>query len=196
MVSGPIPTKKIPQLAELGPALTGDELLEIWAVNASWRIPARKFALDTDPFIMMVDYSSTFPFSRYLQDSASVVILDNGPGDSVQFIAEASAKVPTGLTTISGVSGQIDNFALADAIGFLDIDTTAGDVDLTGIITDVDGLILVISNTGPGLLQLLSLNAGSDPDNQFRLPFDMGVTQNGSIAVRKSDSIGKWVQIT
>lgn len=197
-MSGPIPTKTINQLTALLGNLTGDELLEVWSANTSRRIRVRQLAMLTDPFLTAVPYGSVLPFSRYLQGSASIQIVDGGPAGPMTLVAStaSSGLLPAGLTTIAPAAGNVNDQALAIDQGYLDINTAAGNINLTGIVSPIDGLVLIVSNTGPNLLQLMSLNGLSAAANQFRLPFDMGVTTNGSIGLRYSAAIGKWVQIT
>jgi hypothetical protein len=77
----------------------------------------------------------------------------------------------------------------------LDVDTTGGNLDITGIASFVDGQKIYLTNTGANLLQLLSLNGGSSAQYQFRLPSDFALVQNQTITLMYSEGIQKWLAI-
>ena len=78
---------------------------------------------------------------------------------------------------------------------FLDIDTSAGAVNITGFVAQRNGQKLYISNVGSNLLQILALNAGSAAANQLRAPTDMGLITNQSASMVWSSEIGKWLMV-
>lgn len=196
-MAGPIPTKKIPQLTAYETPLSGPEQLEIWVADTSRRVTARDFALPIDPFVMAVDMSSTHPMSRYLASSASVTVIDNGPGQPITLNTADGASLPTGLQTyVVPGPGTINNFPLSPSIGFLDIDTTLGEVTITGISPGADGQILIVSNTGANLMNLSSLGAGSLAANRIRLAVDLTYVQRGSQTLRYSNTLALWVPMS
>ncbi len=93
-------------------------------------------------------------------------------------------------------AGTNNNVVLPNAGNlFLDIDTTAGAVDISGFVAQRNGQILYISNVGPNLLQMLALNGGSSAANQLRAPTDMGLITNQSTTMIWSSEIGKWLVV-
>lgn len=197
-MAGPIPTKKIPELTAYGAPLNGAELLEVWSVNTSRRVPARDFVLPSDSVITVGGMGGALPGSRQLAGSSTINLVDNGAGNTLvlEVAGASAAALPGGLTPLAPAAGLLNNYVLAVGTGFLDIDTTAGAVDLTGVVPSLpDGQILIVSNTGSNLLQLMSQNINSNPTNRFRLAFDITLTQNASMTVRYSAAIGRWVQM-
>lgn len=142
-MAGPIPTKKIPQLTALGAPLQGNEMLEIWVTNTSRRVDARDFALPLDPYLMAVDYSSVFPFSRYLASANnSVTITDNGPGDTLDLSVAATLLGASFVT----VGNEDALFPASRQI--------------------VQGLGIQITDNGPGgTLEIAMLGTGALPGN-------------------------------
>jgi len=100
-----------------------------------------------------------------------------------------------GLVAIAPAAGTVDNLAVAAGTGYLDVDTTLGDVTYTGFVAAFDGQEFVLSNTGPSLLNIAALNGGSSPGNQIRIPSDLALVQNQSATFKKSTAIGKWLLI-
>jgi hypothetical protein len=99
--------------------------------------------------------------------------------------------------TNAPASGVINNFAPAGfgaGVGRLDVDTTAGNVELTGLTAGTDGQLLNVRNTGANNLILDSLNGGSAAANQFELPGQMYIPQYDSILLcYYGGAINKWV---
>jgi hypothetical protein len=96
--------------------------------------------------------------------------------------------------TIAPAAGVLNNLALPGASDFaLDIDTTAGNIDLTGIVAQRNGQKLFVSNTGANLLQFLALNAGSAVANRFRAATDLAVVQNQTLTLEWFSGLNKWL---
>lgn len=103
-------------------------------------------------------------------------------------------EVREGALTLS--AGTNNNVVLPNAGNlFLDIDTTAGAVDITGFVAQRNGQILYVSNIGANLLQILALNAGSATANRVRAPTDMGLITNQSLSMVWSSEINKWLVV-
>jgi hypothetical protein len=98
-----------------------------------------------------------------------------------------------GVATPVLTPGTHNDVAVAAGVAYVDVDTTAGNVDITGFAAASDGQSFVLSNIGTGLLQVLALNAGSAAGNRVRIPSDLALVQNQSVTLRKSSTIGKWV---
>lgn len=75
--------------------------------------------------------------------------------------------------------------------------STTGNTDLTGVVHLGQCYIIIINNGGNNV-KLLNLNAGSLPNNQFRLGAPAGVTVQPGEAVNlyHSSTLGKWVLIS
>lgn len=93
-------------------------------------------------------------------------------------------------------AGTINNLVLPGASDFaLDIDTTLGDVDITGFVAQRNGQTLYVSNTGPNLLQFLVDNVGSVAANRVRGPSDLGVVQNQTQTIKWFSGLSRWLAI-
>lgn len=103
-------------------------------------------------------------------------------------------STPTDRLAVAPAAGTTHNLAVGKNVGFLDVDTTAGNVTITGLTAGTDGQILVITCTGANLLTLAALT-GSTAPNQFRLPTDLSFTLNDGMSVRYSATVGKWVRM-
>lgn len=74
----------------------------------------------------------------------------------------------------SATTGVFNNFAIAAGVGRLDLDTTTGDIELTGITAGTDGQLLIVRNkAGTNNVILDSENAGSTAANRMQLPGQM-----------------------
>lgn len=79
------------------------------------------------------------------------------------------------------------------SVGFLDI-TPTGTVVITGIEAGEDGQYLVVTNlSGSQTVTLNTLDGGSMPANQLRLPANLTLVQNNGITLRYSKILGLWV---
>jgi hypothetical protein len=93
-------------------------------------------------------------------------------------------------------AGANNDFALAVFVGFLDLDTTAGAAQLTGMFAQFNGQVVTISNTGPNLLTLSANSGLSFPANRFRLPANVGVVANGSYTLRYCAPLSQWLALS
>jgi hypothetical protein len=119
----PIPTKKIPQLTAYGSVLQGPEMLEIWAVNTSRRVTARDFVLPSDSLITLTGMGGSLPGSRQLVSSATIEVVDNGAGNTVQLEALGTGALPgspTALVGLAAIPGVAVTWMRSDAAPALD----------------------------------------------------------------------------
>lgn len=78
---------------------------------------------------------------------------------------------------------------------FMDFDTTAGNLTITGFVPLRDGQTLYISNIGANTLTLAALNAGSAATHRIRAIGDFAIAQNGTLTIKYSTEIGKWLLV-
>lgn len=99
------------------------------------------------------------------------------------------------LTAASApVAGVINDLVLPGASDFaLDIDTAAGNVDITGFVAQRNGQTLYLSNTGPNLLQVLANNGGSAAINQVRAATDLGVVEDQTLTLKWFSGLNRWL---
>lgn len=104
-------------------------------------------------------------------------------------------STPTTLLASSPAPGTYNNVAVSHSVGAYDVNTAAGDVNITGITAGSDGQILTVTNTGANLLTLMALNGGSIGANQFRFAADLSIPQNDSLTIRYIAAVGKWLKL-
>lgn len=98
--------------------------------------------------------------------------------------------------TLTPGAGQLDNLDLPGASDYaLDIDTTAGDVDITGLVAQRNGQKVFVSNTGANLLQFLANNAGSAAENQIRAATDLAVIENQTLTLQWFSGLDRWLLV-
>lgn len=97
----------------------------------------------------------------------------------------------------TGVYNNYTPAGFSATVGRLDIDTTSGNVELTGLVAGADGQLLNVSNIGANALILDPLNGGSIAANQFRLPGQMYISpQYDSIFLcYYGGAVNKWVLV-
>lgn len=105
-------------------------------------------------------------------------------------IAGVAAAVPApGANNDYTATGQ-----MGVTIAFMDL-TPAGTSNITGVISGFDGQELTITNLSGNSLTINALNAGSQSQNQFRMPADVALVQYQGISFKYSATIGKWVAL-
>ena len=93
-------------------------------------------------------------------------------------------------------AGTINNFVLPGFSDYaLDIDTTAGNVDITGFVARRNGQRIYISNVGANLLQSLANNAGSLAANRVRAPTDLALVQNQTLTLEYFSALTRWLLV-
>lgn len=93
-------------------------------------------------------------------------------------------------------AGTINNLVLPGGSDYsLDIDTTAGNVNVTGLVAQRNGQKVYASNTGANLLQFLALNAGSAVNNRIRAPSDLAVVQNQTLTLMWVSGLNRWLLV-
>lgn len=177
-------------------------VLNYISANVVWLCAGGSFVFNQN----IVDNNGGYPVGAVLRSASdpsqyfynSVADNANDP-DSVStgWIKFSPLASPTGHQVEAPAAGTYNNFSLDEGVGFLDVDTTAGDVVITGfdVANVADGRILTVTNTGPNLLTLAALNGGSSSGNQLRAPSDLSFTQNDGMSIRRSATIGKWVRM-
>lgn len=108
----------------------------------------------------------------------------------------ASAIAGTYLTgaPAAGSTNDYNPSGFGSTVNRLDIDTTAGDATLTGLIAGIDNQILIISNIGANLLTLSNQDAGSAAANRFRASDSFTLVSGGSIWVTYyAGTVTRWV---
>lgn len=159
-------------ILQLGAAigLNGNEWLEIATVSSS---PGA---------------SPSYPAASKRVTSAQIALL----------AALISPTGPTGVVYAVPITGQNDNYTasgeFSPTTGFAEL-TPTGACSITGWEAGFDGQILSITNLSTYVITLKALNAGSLAANRFRLPADLGLTQNNSKSFKYSATIGIWVSL-
>lgn len=96
--------------------------------------------------------------------------------------------------TLAPAAGQIDDLVLPGASDYaLDIDTSLGNVDISGLVAQRNGQTLYISNTGANLLGFLANNAGSAAANRIRAATDLAAVQNQTLTIRWFSGLDRWL---
>ena len=131
--------------------------------------------------------------------------LQNGSVGQVLTISAAGKRVwaaggggGSGIGTYyssAPAAGVYNDVALAAGVGRWDIDTTAGNVEITGIalsgVADAD--LLIVSNIGPNLVLLDSLDSGSSAANRMRLIGQIALPQYApQLLCYYGGSVNKW----
>lgn len=117
-------------------------------------------------------------------------------GHVPRFAAAGGGGGGVGSYVLSGVTtGVYNDFALAAGVGRLDLDTTTGNIELTGISATnaVDGQLLIVTNIGVNSVLLDSLNAGSLAANRMRLIAQIILPQYApQLLCYYAGSVNKW----
>lgn len=93
-------------------------------------------------------------------------------------------------------AGTINDLNLPGASDFaLDIDTTAGPVDITGFVARRNGQKIFLSCTGANLLQVLANNVGSAADNRVRAATDLALVQNQTLTLQYFMTLDRWLLV-
>jgi hypothetical protein len=135
------------------------------------------------------------PINRLLTLGWVLTLTANGP----QFQPASGGGgggVGTLLAPVTPPSGIFNNYNPAGfgiGVGRLDIDTTLGNIELTGLAAGADAQLLIVTNTGPNVLLLDPLNGASIAANQFRILGQMALVQNDAMLLCYSGgSVAKW----
>lgn len=91
-------------------------------------------------------------------------------------------------------AGTINDLVLPGASDFaLDIDTTAGNVDIGGFVAQRNGQKIYLSNTGANLLQVLANNGPTTAANRVRAATDLGLVQNQTLTIQFFSGLSRWL---
>ncbi len=130
--------------------------------------------------------------------AAGTVLTGNGVTSAPTFqLPGAAGIVELGpflsVATAAGVTNNFNPGGAWPTIGRLDIDTTAGNAELTGLVAGTDGQMVLIRNTGVNSLQLDNANASSATANRFQSVGDFVIAQFGRVfAVYYAGAINRW----
>lgn len=104
------PTKKITALAPAVLPLTGSEEFECVQLGNSRKATSRAFVLPTDSLITFSAMGGSLPGSRQITAGIGIVLVDGGPGTTLEINATGAVAGPAnptallGLTAINGVA--------------------------------------------------------------------------------------------
>jgi hypothetical protein len=103
------------------------------------------------------------------------------------------------LITFAAASGSVNNanpgggWPLALGRVRLNVDTTAGNAEWTGLLAAADGQEVLITNTGANTLQLDNANASSSAANRFKAVGNLVLVPNGrTLAIYYGGSLNLW----
>jgi len=134
-----------------------------------------------------------------------IVLID--PTTGIPYVAGSGGSPGTGVTSVGGFSAFVSPAGAQNnvnpgsgfpaAIGRIDVDTSAGDTNWTGMLAGVDGQIVIIRNaTGANNLTLNSESAGSTAANRFTAAADFTLPAGGAIwAIYYAGSVNRWVLV-
>lgn len=127
-----------------------------------------------------------------------IVLVD--PTTGVPYVATGGGSGAIGtLVAFSSAAGAANNVnpggGFPTSIGRVDVDTTAGDGNWTGMLAGTDGQIVIIRNAaGTNNLTLNSQNAGSTAANRFAAASDFTLPAGAAIwAIYYAGSVNRWV---
>lgn len=109
------------------------------------------------------------------------------PENWVSSVALRSTSAPTAGT-------HADNVLPGPSDFFLDIDTTAGNIELDGFVAQRDGQRLVISNTGANALSL-GVNLGTVANRVRANSGPLGILQNDSLTIQYCTALLRWLVV-
>ncbi len=110
-----------------------------------------------------------------------------GPPGSAGTNPGVATDSPSGTENDYSVGGT-----MGPTIGFIDL-SPIGTCNITGLAAGYDTQLVIITNLTANSLTLNALNSGSTSANQFRMGFDLTLTQFNSQSFEYSLTIGKWI---
>lgn len=97
--------------------------------------------------------------------------------------------------TIAPAAGTQVDFALPGTADYVyDVDTTAGDFEIDGIIAERDGQRVTWSNTGANNLRL-GVNVGTAANRIRANAGPLGILQNDSLTTQYCEAILRWLVV-
>ncbi len=133
-----------------------------------------------------------------------IVLID--PTTGVPYVASGGGGTPgAGVTGVGGYSSYVSPAGAQNNVnpgsgfplllGRIDVDTSAGDANWTGLLAGVDGQIVLIRNAaGANNLTLNSQNASSTAANRFAGSGDFVLPAGGAIwVIYYAGSVNRWV---
>ena len=114
----------------------------------------------------------------------------NSPGTGVTSVGGFSSFAPAAGATNNANPGS----GFPALLGRIDVDTTAGNANWTGLLAGVDGQIVIIRNTGANNLVLNNQNASSTAANRFSAAADFTLVPGDAVwVVYYGGSVNRWV---
>lgn len=124
-----------------------------------------------------------------------VNVLDGNTNDPDSNDAGWASLDPLTATS-SPSAGNLNNMVLPGASDYaLDINTAAGNVNITGIVAQRNGQKLFISNTGANLLQFIANSGSSAEANRIRAATDLAVVQNQTLTLQWFSGLNRWLVV-
>ena len=99
---------------------------------------------------------------------------------------------PTGVQTVTPAAGTTNNFVIADGVGLVNFDTTAGDAVISGLVPQFEGQIIVARNAGPNLLTFPANAGGSSAPNRWQVPTDLAMVAGQSQSFKNFLAASPW----
>lgn len=102
---------------------------------------------------------------------------------------------PTAVQNLVLAAGATNDLVIADGVGLVNLDTTAGAASVTGVVPQFDGQILIARNSGANLLTLPKDDTGSLAANRWRLAADMALIAGQSKCFKNFAGLPGWVAL-
>lgn len=110
------------------------------------------------------------------------------------YVASSLAGTYLSAAPASGSTNDYNPAGFGATVNRLDLDTTAGNATLTGLIAGTDNQIVLVSNTGANNLTLDATSSASSAANRFRASDLMVIPPNGSMyVIYYGGTVNRWV---
>lgn len=98
--------------------------------------------------------------------------------------------------SVSPTAGQHDNYVLPGASDYaIDINTAAGEVDISGFVAQRDGQTLYLSCTGSNIFQALASSTSSSAANRIRAATNLAILQDSTLTIKYFSGVSRWLAI-
>lgn len=121
-------------------------------------------------------------------------ILDGNTTDPATTPANWISSTPILSASAPTAGTHTDNVLAGPSDFFLDVDTTAGAIELDGFVAQRDGQRLVISNTGVNALDL-GVNLGTAANRLRANSGPLGILQNDSVTIQYCTALLRWIVV-
>lgn len=140
------------------------------------------------------------PSTTTLNNADTFGIFQGGTWKSVAasvvaaYVASAIAGKYLSTASASGANNDFTPVGFDPTINRLDVDTTAGNATITGLVAGVDNQLVIVSNIGANTLTLSNQDAGSAAANRFRASDSFTLVSGGSIWITYyGGTVTRWV---